>query len=147
MSYSVLVVSTPLNDRTLSGVETGGRLMRQHIILILITTTFPVLGILFQSSLNIICLNISPRQARSKFYVEHVETVLYIDNIKFPELAEGNLSLKIMLLTLLLLKLYFFTKDLKSLNLMTLPFRGLTSLNSQARLGAFTEIIFLNRKK
>jgi len=40
MSYSVIVVSTlfdsahqpPLNDRTLSGVEAGGSLMRQHII-------------------------------------------------------------------------------------------------------------------
>jgi len=32
MSYSVIVVSTPLNDQTLSGVEAGGSLMRQYII-------------------------------------------------------------------------------------------------------------------
>jgi len=33
LSYSVIVVSTPLNDRTLSGVEAGGSLMRQYIML------------------------------------------------------------------------------------------------------------------
>jgi len=33
MSNSIFVVSTPLNNRTLSGVEAEGSLMQQHFIL------------------------------------------------------------------------------------------------------------------